>query len=352
MAVWALSAGCRVEAGTPSASAPSVSRGALIPSRRAWLASAGAVLAVPALAQPAWRPDQPIRLLAGFAPGGAVDTVARLLAQAMGPLLGQQVLVENRPGAGANLAAEAVARSAPNGLTLLMGAFAHGVNPALMRLSYDPLTDLAPITQVSMVPTLMLSSPQAPFASVAEAVAYARAHPGRLTYASGGVGTTSHLAPEMLAHLAGVSFTHVPYRGGSPAMQAVLAGDVMMFFDNPQPATRGAVEEGKLRGLAVMQDRRLADYPSVPGIAEAGLGGDLTVQSWHGVFARGGTPAPVIAALHAAITAAIAEPVTRARIEALSITLVGSGPEAFGAFYASEINRWAGVVRAAGIRAE
>jgi tripartite-type tricarboxylate transporter receptor subunit TctC len=187
---------------------------------------------------------------------------------------------------------------------------------------------------------------------VAEAVAYARAHPGRLTYASGGVGTTSHLAPEMLAHLAGVSFTHVPYRGGSPAMQAVLAGDVMMFFDNPQPATRGAVEEGKLRGLAVMQDRRLPDYPAVPAIAEAGLGGDLTVKSWHGVFARGGTPAPVIAALHAAIAAAIAEPVTRARIEALSITLVGSAPEAFGAFYASEITRWAGVVRAAGIRAE
>jgi tripartite-type tricarboxylate transporter receptor subunit TctC len=319
--------------------------------RRAVMAGA-ALLAAPALAQPGWRPDQPVRLLVGFAPGGAVDTVARLIAPGMAAVLGQSVLVENRAGAGANLAAEAVARSAPNGLTLLLGAFAHGVNPELMRLSYDPLVDLAPVTQVSQVPTLMLASPAAPFRSVAEAVAFARANPGRLTYASGGVGTTSHLAPEMLAHRAGVSFTHVPYRGGAPAMQAVLAGDVMMFFDNPQPATRGAVEEGRLRGLAVMQDTRLPDYPAVPAIVEAGLGGDLTVQSWHGVFARGGTPAPLIAALHAAVLAAIADPTIRARIEALSITLVGAGPEVFAGFYAGEITRWAGVVRAAGIRAE
>jgi tripartite-type tricarboxylate transporter receptor subunit TctC len=313
---------------------------------------AGALLSAPALAQAPWRPDQPVRLLVGFAPGGAVDTVARLVAQGMGAALGQQVVVENRPGAGANIAAEAVAHSAPNGLTLLMGAFAHGVNPSIMRLSYDPLRDLTAVSQVSIVPTMMLSSSRAPFTMAAEAIAYARAHPERVTYGSGGVGTSSHLAPELLAARSGAKLVHVPYRGGAPAMQGLLAGDVQLLFDNPQPATRAAVEDGKVRALAVMQPDRLADYPSVPSITEVGLGADLTVQSWHGIFAAGGTPAATVTALNSAILAALADPAVRRRIEGLSITVVGSTPEAFAAFYAAESRRWAEVVQQAGIKAE
>jgi tripartite-type tricarboxylate transporter receptor subunit TctC len=320
--------------------------------RRQWLAGVGAVLATPALAQAPWRPDQPVRLLVGFAPGGAVDTVARLVAQGMGPALGQQVVVENRPGAGANIAAEAVAHSPPNGATLLMGAFAHGVNPSIMKLNYDPLKNLAAVSQISTVPTVMLASAKAPFATAAEAIAHARAHPEQVTYGSGGVGTSSHLAPELLATQTGCKLVHVPYRGGAPAMQGLLAGDVDLLFDNPQPATRAAVEDGKVRALAIMQPDRLPDYPTVPAITEARLGADLTVQSWHGIFTAGGTPAPVVQALNAAVLAALADPTVRRRIEGLSITVVGSTPDAFATFYAAETRRWAEVVQKAGIKAE
>ena len=317
--------------------------------RRGLLAGVGTMLAMPAIAQTAWRPERPIRLLVGFAPGGAVDTVARLMAQGMSGSLGQQVVVENRPGAGASIAAEVIAHSPPDGEMLLMGAFAHGVNPSIMRLGYDPLRDLVAVTQISQVPTVMLAAADAPFGNVAELVAYARANPDQVTYGSGGVGTASHLAPELFARRAGISLVHVPYRGGAPAMLGLLAGDVDLLFDNPQPATRASVEAGKLRALAVMQTERLPDYPEVPAIAEAKLGPDLTVESWHGIFAPGGTPAPIVAGVYAAVQEALRQPSIRERIEKLSITIVGSPPDAFAAFFAAEVARWGEVVRVAGI---
>ncbi|MFT8246007.1 tripartite tricarboxylate transporter substrate-binding protein [Roseomonas sp. BN140053] len=315
----------------------------------------GALLAAAAVAPRAARaayPDRPLRLVLGFAPGGTVDTVARILAQGLTPVLGQQVVVENRPGAGANLAAEAVAHGPADGTALLYGVFSHAVAPALMRLSFDPLVDLTAVSQVARVPVFMFAAGNAPFRSIADVVAAARAAPGTVTYASGGVGSSAHLAPELFARRTGVQLVHVPYRGGGPAIQSLLTGDVELLCDTPQPATRTYIEEGRIRALAVMGRERLPSYPDIPAITEAGLGDGLEVQAWQGVLVRSGTPPEMVDTLYRAIAQVMAAPDTRARIEALAVEPIATTPAEYGAFFRSEVLRWTEVARAAGITAQ
>jgi tripartite-type tricarboxylate transporter receptor subunit TctC len=297
-------------------------------------------------------PDRPVRIMVGFAAGGTVDTIARILAQALSPLLGQQAVVENRPGASASLAASAVVRSDADGHTLLFGVFSHAVAPAAAHLTYDTLADLTAVSQVASVPLFMFAAGNAPFRSVADVVAAAKADPGTITYASGGVGSSAHLAGELFARRAGVRLVHVPYRGGGPAVQSLLAGEVQILWDTPQPATRSYIDQGQLRALAVMSRARLKSYPEIAAIGEAGLGDDLEVQAWQGVLVRSGTPAEVIERLHHAIVQAMTLPETRARIEGVAVEPMATDPAVFGAFFRAEVMRWTEVARRAGITAQ
>jgi len=290
-----------------------------------------------------------VRLVVGFAAGGTVDTIARILAQAMTPLLGQQVVVENRPGASASLAANVVVHAAPDGHTLLFGVFSHAVAPALMHLNYDTLADLTAISQVANVPLFMFTAGSSPFRSVADVVAAAKNTPDTVTYASGGVGSSAHLAAELFARRAGIKLVHVPYRGGTPAVQSLLAGDVSLLWDTPQPATRGYIEQGSLRALAVMAPARLPAYPDIAAIGEAGLGGDLAVQAWQGVLVRTGTPAEVVDRLYQTIVRAMSQPDARTRIAALAVEPMATSPAEFTAFFRAEVLRWTDVARRAGV---
>jgi tripartite-type tricarboxylate transporter receptor subunit TctC len=297
-------------------------------------------------------PEHPIRIMVGFAAGGTVDTIARILAQALSPILGQQVVVENRPGASASLAASAVVRSEADGHTLLFAVFSHAVAPAVAHLTYDTLADLTAVSQVASVPLFMFAAGNAPFRSVADVVTAAKANPGTITYASGGVGSSAHLAGELFARRAGVRLVHVPYRGGGPAVQSLLSGDVQILWDTPQPATRTHIDQGQLRALAEMSRTRLASYPEIAAIAEAGLGDDLEVQAWQGVLVRSGTAPEIIELLHRAIVQAMTLPETRARIEGLAVEPMATDPADFGAFFRSEVTRWTEVARRAGITAQ
>jgi tripartite-type tricarboxylate transporter receptor subunit TctC len=287
--------------------------------------------------------------MVGFAAGGTVDTIARILAQTMTPLLGQQVVVENRPGASASLAANAVVHAAPDGHTLLFGVFSHAVAPALMHLSYDTLADLTAVSQVASVPLFMFAAGSSPFRNVAEVVAAAKNSPDSVTYASGGVGSSAHLAAELFARRAGIKLVHVPYRGGAPAVQSLLAGDVSLLWDTPQPATRAYIEQGSLHALAVMAPARLPAYREIPSIGEAGLGDDLAVQAWQGVLVRAGTPPELIEQLYQTIVRAMAEPETRTRIAALAVEPMATSPAEFATFFRAEVLRWTDVARRAGI---
>jgi tripartite-type tricarboxylate transporter receptor subunit TctC len=313
--------------------------------------AAAAGLARPRSARAAF-PERPLRIMVGFGPGGTVDTIARILANALGPLLGQNVVVENRPGGSASIAANAVVQSAADGHTLLFGVFSHAVAPALVRLSYDTLADLAAVSQVASVPLFMFAAGKAPYQSARDVVAAAKAAPNTVTYASGGVGSSAHMAGELFARRAGISLIHVPYRGGGQTVQSLLSGDVALMWDTPQPGTRTFVDEGKLRALAVMSTKRLAGFPEVPAIGELGIGDDLEVQAWQGVLVRAGTPPDTVETLHRAIVQAMALEETRQRILAMAVEPMATDPAAFGAFFRSEVVRWTDVARRAGIQAQ
>jgi len=317
--------------------------------RRTLLGSAAAGLAAPTARAQSW-PERQVRLLVGFAPGGAVDTVARLIAGPMAETLGQSVVIENRPGAGANIAAAAMVAAPPDGHTVLMGAFAHGVNPSLIvPLGYE-LRELRPVLQLTSVPTVLIVQKDSPHRSVADLVAAGRAKPEGLTYASGGAGTASHLAPELFARRLGLHVIHVPFRGGAPAMQAVMGGQVDFMCENPQPAFMAP--GSPIRSLAVFQNERLRALPEVPSIREAGFGEELTIRSWHGLFVRPTVPEHAVQRLVGAARLALSRPDIRQRIESLAIEPVESSPEAFAVFFASEVERWGRVIREGGIKAE
>jgi tripartite-type tricarboxylate transporter receptor subunit TctC len=313
--------------------------------------AATALIVTPRVARAAF-PERTLRIMVGFAAGGTVDTIARILANAAGPLLGQTIIVENRPGGSGSIAANAVVQAEPDGHTLLFGIFSHAVAPALARLSYDTLKDLTAVSQVASVPLLMFASPKSPYQSVADLVSAAKAAPDTVTYASGGVGSSAHLAAELMSRRVGIKLVHVPFRGGPPAVQSVMSGDVSLLWDTPTPATRSYIDENKLRALAVMSSKRLPGFPDVPAIGELNIGDGLEVQAWQGVLVRSGTPPATIDALYRVIARTMALPETKSRIEAMAVEPMATDPASFNAFFRSEVMRWTEVARDAGIQAQ
>jgi tripartite-type tricarboxylate transporter receptor subunit TctC len=313
---------------------------------------AASLLPVPALAQPRWTPDRAIGFQVGFPAGGNIDFVARLLARELAPILGQAVVVENRTGASGNLATQALLRQPADGHAIGFAAIHLATNPALVPLGYAP-QDIAVVTQTGDVPVLFLSSVKSGITSVAQAVARGREAGGNMTFASGGIGTSSHLAAELFARQAGFRFTHVPFRGGAPSMQSLLAGEVDCSFTVAEASIPGNIAAGRIHGLAVMQPARIAAAPDTPSIAEVGFGPEVFISSWHGIMLRAGTPQAVrqrwFEAVNQAVrTPAVQEGFARSGIEPRS----SASPAAFSTFVEAETLRWTRVIREAGITAQ
>jgi tripartite-type tricarboxylate transporter receptor subunit TctC len=310
-----------------------------------------AALAAPAAARAQGFPNRPIRLVCPFAAGGSADASARQLAAPLGAALGQPVVVENRPGGGATLGAQVVARAAPDGHTLLYGTPGPQIiNPHLMRsVPYDPVRDFAPVSGYKRAPNLLAIHPSVPAANLTELIALAKARSGTLTFASAGVGASSHLAGEMLKFLAGIDITHVPYRGTGPATTDLIAGTVSMALDTMSILLPPA-RNGQLRAIGVTTPQRSRLAPDLPALAETLPGFDAAPFNY--IAATGGTPAPVVARLNAAIVAILNEPAYRARMEALGEEATPSSPEELAATIAAESERWQRVIQAAGIRVE
>jgi tripartite-type tricarboxylate transporter receptor subunit TctC len=313
------------------------------------LAAVGAQFAQaadPAAAYPA----KPIRFIVGFTPGGTSDVVARLLAVKMAETWAQPLVVDNRPGAGGNLASEIVARSAGDGYTLLCASASFSIIPAVNReLNYDPKKDFAPVTLASSAPYLMVLYPAVPAQSVKELIALAKAQPGKLNYASAGSGSTLHLAGELFKSLAGVDIVHVPYKGAT-GITDLIAGAVQLSFAG-LPQTLPHVKSGRLKALAVTTARRAAAVPDLPTIAEAGVP-NYEVDPWYGVIAPAGTPRSIIERLNAAFARALAAPDLREKFMLQGLEPRATTPAEFSALIEREIAKWSKVVRDAGIKAE
>lgn len=309
-----------------------------------------ALVTAPIAAQAQGFPDRPVRLIVPFPPGGPVDTAARVLAQAMGPLLGQQMVVENRSGAGGVVGIDAVAKAPPDGLTLALGSTgAVAVNVTLVpNLPYDPRRDLMPVGMVIGVPSMLVVRPGLEVKSLAELLAMVRARPGRLTFASTGPGGTPHLAAELLKLKAGLDITHVAYRGAAPAITALLSNEVDMAFLD-LPVLLPHVREGKFRALGLAAAARAPVLPEVPTMAEGGLAG-LEVENWYALIAPARVPADRVAVLSRALRAALADPPTAERYLASGARIIGGTPEEAARFIAGEMERWGEVVRRADIK--
>ena len=294
-------------------------------------------------------PLRPIKMLVPFPAGGTVDFFARALSPRLGEALGQPVQVENRAGAGGNIAAEAVARAAPDGYTLLMGSEIVAINISLYnKLGYDPLKDLAPVTLVGTVPNILIVSPAVPATTLKELIALARKNGANMSYASTGHGTSSQLSSELLKSMAGIEVLHVPYKGGTPAIADVMGGQVNMMFVN-MPTGLPHVRSGKVRILGVTSARRVAQLPEVPTIDEGGLKGFET-YAWSGVYAPAGTPREIIARLNAEIVKILKVPAVREQLAGQGATPVGDSPEEFDQFTRAEITKWAQIIKISGAR--
>jgi len=314
------------------------------------LAAALLLLALshPALAQ---YPNRAVKLVVPFPPAGATDIVGRIVAQKLGEQMGQSVVVENKPGAGGSIGSDLVAKSAPDGYTLLMATSStHSIGPALQKLPYDPLKDFAPITHVANVPNVLVVSPVLPVASVQELIAYAKARPGQLNFASSGVGTIVHLNGELFKMLAGVDLVHVPYKGTALSIPDVANGSVAMLFDS-LASVQPHIKAGRVRPLAVNAQRRSALLPEVPTLAEAGMPA-FDRYTWFGMFAPAGTPKEIVARVNAEVAAALKAPDLLERFAAAGAEAVGSTPEQFVERIKSDATRWAEVIRAANVKVQ
>jgi len=313
---------------------------------RAAISGAAAFVVRPARA--AW-PERPVRLIVPVAPAGPTDIAARLMAQHLSPLLGHQVVVENRPGAGGNIGTQVVAQSPPDGYTLLMASFSNAANPAMFpNLPYDTERDLAPLSQVTRVPVILTVPEALPARDIRGLVDLARG--GGLTWASGGIGTSGHLIGELFWRAAGVPVPVAHYRGAAPANQDLVAGRVQVMFDNPQTGLP-LIAGGRTRALAVTTAARIPELPEVPTLAETIMPG-FDVMSWHGVMARAGTPDDILDRLSRDIAAATRAPEAAPRWKELGVQPVGSSRSDFAAFFKAEMERWGKVVREAGIKPE
>ena len=322
-------------------------------SRRIILA---ALLGAVALIAPPWAaaqdfPTKPIHLVLPFPPGGVTDMLARTLGERLQRRLGQPVVVENKAGAGTVLASEFVAKAPADGHTLLLAASSLGSAPAVFgKVSYEPTRSFAPVSLVAQVSHWIVVNPSLPVNSVAELIAYARKNPGRLSYASTGNGTSTHLEAELFKDLAGIHMVHIPYRGSGPALTDLVAGQTQLMFDAVGSSAE-MVKAGKLRALAVTTAKRSPSVPQVPTIAESGLS-SFDVMPWLGIVAPAGTPQAVVRRLHAEITRAMDDPEVRERFRQQGLPLVLSSPAEFGTLIAQDTAKWARVVKASGIKPE
>jgi tripartite-type tricarboxylate transporter receptor subunit TctC len=296
-------------------------------------------------------PTKPLRLVVGFTPGGGVDINARLLAPKLQEYLGQQVIVDNRPGAGTNIANEFVARAAPDGYTLLVNTAAVVINMSLYKkVNYDAIKDFAPISLFSHSPNILTVHPSLPVKGVKDVVALAKAKPGAMNYSSAGAGTTQHLTGELFKLRTGTQIVHVPYKGSAPSLTALLGGEVEMTFANI-PAISGHVKSKRLRALANAGPKRSDQLPDVPTMAEAGIKG-VEVVVWYGVLAPAGTPREIVTTLAGAIAKAARAPDVRQRLLDQGAEPVGNSPEEFAKLLKEELVRWAEVVKVSGARAD
>ncbi len=296
-------------------------------------------------------PAKPVRFIVPYAAGGGVDIVTRTLAQKLAELFNQSFVVDNRPGGNTNLGSEAVARAAPDGYTLLMASPANAVNVSLFaKMPYDTLRDFAPVAQIGYGPLVLVVHPSVPATTVKELLALCRSRPGQLTYASGGNGSSQHLAAEMLRITSAISIIHIPYKGAAPALVDLIGGQTTFMFNNTLEVLQ-YVKAARLRALAVASAKRSTVLPGVPTFAESGLPGfEATV--WWGVVAPAATPTDVIAKLNVEIVRALRAPEIRERFASLGAEIVGSTPEQFGEFLKSETVKWASVIKASSIRAD
>ena len=295
-------------------------------------------------------PNKPVRLIIGFPPGGSTDIVGRIVAQKLGERLGQQLIVDNRGGAGGTIGADIAAKSAPDGYTLTVGTTStHAVAAgAYSKLPYDPVKHFAPISLVAVTPYLLVVNPQVPASTLAEFVALAKSQPGKLNYASAGNGSTTHLAMEMLKDAAKVDLVHVPYKGNAPADIAILANEVQSVFGS-MPALLQNVKGNRLRALAVGTARRSPALPEVPTVAELGYPG-FEAALWLGILAPAGTPQPIIGRLHRELVAIVATPEFRTAMDRNGAEPISNSPEQFSAMIRAEVDRYARVVKAVGIK--
>lgn len=296
-------------------------------------------------------PVRPIRHIVGFTPGGSTDLVARIVAGKLTEAFGQQVVVDNRPGAGGTIAATTVSRAAPDGYTLYHAGITMAINPALRPgLPYHPLRDFTPITLLVKLPTVLLVHPAMPAKTLKEFVAHARANPGKLQYGSSGVGAAPHLAMELLKKTAGIDLLHVPYKGSAPAMADLFSGQITSMFDN-LPGAITQIKAGKVRALALGTPTRSAEVPDVPTIAESGYPG-FEVTVWFGMFGPAGMPRAITTKLNSTVAAILDMPDVKRRLAEIGAVPSPLTSEQFAAFVKSEVAKWAAVIRDAGIKAD
>ena len=335
--------------------APHCSRTPMPQQRRSCLltAIAGAMAvclwASPAAAQA--YPTKTITLVVGFPPGGALDTIGRALADEMGKTLGQKVIVDNKPGAGGALAVNAVLGAPADGHTLLMAAINLATAPAMSGVRYNPRTDLAMVSQITSVPVLMLASGKGTLKSPAELLALAKKTEGGAKVGTGGIGTSGHLALELLSRSQKVPLLHVPYKGGAAASMGLIAGEIDVYYDLGSGSLKSFLDAGTIRALAVMQDTRSPALPDVKSAKELGLPADTYIRSWQGIAVKGGTPQAVVDRLHKAVIAAAESTAFKARAWQLASDVVTSKtPADFQRFHDAELDRWTQVIKDAGIK--
>ena len=297
-------------------------------------------------------PSKPIRFVVAFPPGGGTDIIARTIGTRLGERFGQQVIIDNRPGAGGNIGTDIVAKAPPDGYTILMGSVGPlAINASLMgKLAFDPLRDFAPVTLCDAVPNMLVLNPAVAAGSVKELIAFAKARPGEINYASSGLGTPAQLAGALFNSMAGVKLVHIPYKGGVLALTEVMAGRVQLMFSTMPPALPH-VKAGKLKALAVTSVQRSPAMPELPTVAEAALPGFEAI-TWHGVVAPAGTPGTIVARLNTEIVGILRVPEVKERLAAQGAEAASTTPAQFAAYIRTEAVKWAKVVRESGARAE
>ncbi len=322
--------------------------------------SASVLAAVVAFLPTAWSdgafaqafPSKPVKLVIPFPPGGSLDAVGRAIADKLTQMWGQSVVVDNKPGAGGNIGADFVAKSPPDGYTVVMGALStHAVNPSLYpKMPYDAVKDFAPISLVAITPNVLVVNPNLPVNSVKDLIAYARANPGKLSFGSGSNGSAGHLAGELFKVDTGTDMVHIPFKGGAPALQALLAGDTQLMFDNLANSMQ-QVKAGKLKALAVTTERRSALVPDLPTMAESGVPG-FDISTWFGIMAPAGTPPDVIAKWNTDLVKVLSSPDMRERMTAQGAEAAPDTPAEFSAFIARELAKYARIVKASGAKVD